>query len=60
MFSLMLRYMLLTESFWLSLWNISNLCEMAFGTGDLGVLLTHETSPCLGDAGSTRTASTSK
>ncbi len=24
------------------------------GTGDLGVLPTHETSPCLGDAGSTR------
>ncbi len=54
MYSLMLRYVVLTESFGLSLWNISNLSNMAFGTGELGVLLTHETSACLGDAGSTR------
>ncbi len=37
----MLRYMLLTGSFGLSLWDISNLSNMAFGFGDLGVLLTH-------------------
>ncbi len=54
MYSLMLRYVVLTESFGLSLWNISNLCDLAFGTGDLGVLLTHETSACLGDADSTQ------
>ncbi len=33
----------------------ANKCSDA-GTGDLGVLRTHGTSPCLGDAGSTRPA----